>query len=998
MTKSPIKDLSQFQIRNPLPVHFEQIQDLCKRVYPFTKPWSLAQLESHRSYFPDGQLIVVDKSTKKVVGIAFSLIINWNDYSPQDNWQDFTAGGFFHNHDPQNGKTLYGAEIMVDPEYRGRGIGKLLYAGRELIVEKYNLQRIRAGARLRGYSKYHEKMNPQQYVAQVVLKKIYDPTLSFQLNKGFKVIDAAPNYLFNDPESLGFAAVIEWLNPKTNAEADYDKQNEAIKVFLDNEKYVSQHLHRDLRRLVRKTTTLLGQIILETEGEEFYKKVESYRSQLKATRMKSESTTLKINSLLKRIERENKKDQLKLAHAFALQLEMVNLSEAAYRTWRQKHKATPPSSKHKLNLTYVLTAHPTEARSRTTINVLGTLLNMLIDGAYDNFVFNEIGMKTKLRILWSNSLSKKKSPTVVDEAEYIFSIIFNPEIFDFIISEKPTYDLKLRTWVGGDKDGHPGVNKDVMKECLEGSRNHIIDIIDRKLDTILVDITLLGLSENYHSSLLLLKKDLRKISKISTGDGTKIKTWFKKFSALIKKTNKFIQHHEQILNVQRIFELFPALVLPIELREDASLIADAISDMNSPIRNMLTELNKISGAMNITHYARGLVISHCEETQDVETAQKLILQICSTRILPIIPLFESKEALVNSSTIIKKWLNSAQNKETVLRLWNNKFEVMLGYSDSSKQIGPLSSRLMINKTMYSVEKTLHTHGITPIFFHGSGGSVARGGGSIQEQISWWSQSAIENPKVTIQGEMIHRQFTSKEILNSQCIHMSNEALKRRFSRVKTPKSPELSLFAQHVESEYTRLVKNGSLLDSLLSGTPYQYLDALKIGSRPSKRKKDQTFSLESLRAIPWVLCWTQARILLPTWWGVGSSWKKLSSKEKEALKKLFQKNPFFSSYVKTIGFTLAKVDMDIWKLYLNDDKIHMKIMNEYKLSVNFIMDVSQKTNLISHKPWLEESIRLRSPHINILNLLQIQAMKNSDEALLKETIVGIASGMLTTG
>ena len=143
------KENSKYFLTHPLPKHFRQIQDLCKKVYPFAKPWSIEQLESHRSYFPDGQLIVIEEESGKIVGLAFSLIIDWNDYSPQDNWQDFTTGGFFHNHNPKKGKTLYGAEVMVDPEYRGRGIGKLLYRGRQQIVEKYQLKRIRAGARLR---------------------------------------------------------------------------------------------------------------------------------------------------------------------------------------------------------------------------------------------------------------------------------------------------------------------------------------------------------------------------------------------------------------------------------------------------------------------------------------------------------------------------------------------------------------------------------------------------------------------------------------------------------------------------------------------------------------------------------------------------------------------------------------------------------------------------------------------------------------------------------
>ncbi|MCB0356923.1 MAG: phosphoenolpyruvate carboxylase, partial [Bdellovibrionales bacterium] len=178
------------------------------------------------------------------------------------------------------------------------------------------------------------------------------------------------------------------------------------------------------------------------------------------------------------------------------------------------------------------------------------------------------------------------------------------------------------------------------------------------------------------------------------------------------------------------------------------------------------------------------------------------------------------------------------------------------------------------------------------------------------------------------------------------------------------------------------------------------YLDVLKIGSRPSKRPSDE-ISLDSLRAIPWVLCWTQTRVLLPTWWGVGSAWEKLDSEVKEKLKILYLEDAFFSSFIKALSYTLEKVDLDIWDLYLENNgqkKLSEIFRAEHKMTLNFINELNQGKPLLWYRPWLEESIRLRSPHIHILNLIQMIAMKKSDEVLLRETIVGIASGMLTTG
>lgn len=119
----------------------------------------------------------------------------------------------FTNHDPVNGRTLYGAEVMVLPNRRRLGIGKALYAARRALVEQLGLLRIRAGARLRGYYRYADRMSAGEYAAAVVRSEVDDPTLTFQLKQGFTVLAVISGYLRHDPESLGWAAIIEWLNP-----------------------------------------------------------------------------------------------------------------------------------------------------------------------------------------------------------------------------------------------------------------------------------------------------------------------------------------------------------------------------------------------------------------------------------------------------------------------------------------------------------------------------------------------------------------------------------------------------------------------------------------------------------------------------------------------------------------------------------------------------------------------------------------------------------------
>lgn len=203
------------------PEHFAGIQELCLRVYPDSPPWTEDLLASHQAVFPEGQLVAIETSSGRVVGTAASLIIKWDDYDITGSWREFTDAGRFTNHDPEHGRTLYGAEVMVDPTLQRGGIGTKLYAARRELVESLGLLRIRAGARLRGYGAYAEDMTAEQYVIKVIAGELTGPTLGFQLRHGFEVIAVVPGYLRHDPESLGYAAVIEWLNAKVARPEDY---------------------------------------------------------------------------------------------------------------------------------------------------------------------------------------------------------------------------------------------------------------------------------------------------------------------------------------------------------------------------------------------------------------------------------------------------------------------------------------------------------------------------------------------------------------------------------------------------------------------------------------------------------------------------------------------------------------------------------------------------------------------------------------------------------
>ncbi|MBC7370500.1 MAG: phosphoenolpyruvate carboxylase, partial [Bdellovibrionaceae bacterium] len=402
---------------------------------------------------------------------------------------------------------------------------------------------------------------------------------------------------------------------------------------------------------------------------------------------------------------------------------------------------------------------------------------------------------------------------------------------------------------------------------------------------------------------------------------------------------------------------------------------------------------------------REFIISMAESIDHIRAAARLVRQNFGKICLPIVPLFEQARAQDMGVEIVGQMLADPQLKSALKKYWNNSLEIMLGYSDSSKESGVLPSRMKVAETMYALDKFCKSRLVTPVFFQGSGGSVDRGGGSIEEQTSWWSAGALKNYKVTIQGEMVERSLANPEITWGQLAKITEHAGQwRKAERRRLPKSGAVDNFAGRVAKHYQEQVKSESFLTTVQKATPYSFLNLIKIGSRPSKRSK--TVSVAGLRAIPWILCWTQTRILFPVWWGVGSAWQESTASERIALKRAYKNHPVFRTYVKALGFTLVKVELAIWKLYLDQSSLSaeekqnswQEFSDEYQRTLKCARAIVGSKDLIGWRPWLAESIQLRSPMIHPLNLLQILAMKNQDVHLLRVTVAGISSGMMTTG
>ncbi len=200
---------SRLLVRRLRPDDFDRLVELQHKCFPGIETWNRKQIESQIEHFPEGQIgIELDGD---LVASSSSLIVDFGDYDDWQSWQEIADRGYIRNHDP-DGDTLYGIEIMVDPELRGYRLSRRLYGARKELARELNLRRIIIGGRIPGYGAHAEEMSAREYVEQVLEKRLYDPVLTAQLSNGFVLQGLIPDYLPSDAESRGYATYLEWRN------------------------------------------------------------------------------------------------------------------------------------------------------------------------------------------------------------------------------------------------------------------------------------------------------------------------------------------------------------------------------------------------------------------------------------------------------------------------------------------------------------------------------------------------------------------------------------------------------------------------------------------------------------------------------------------------------------------------------------------------------------------------------------------------------------------
>lgn len=421
---------------------------------------------------------------------------------------------------------------------------------------------------------------------------------------------------------------------------------------------------------------------------------------------------------------------------------------------------------------------------------------------------------------------------------------------------------------------------------------------------------------------------------------------------------------------------------------------------------------------------RQTIISHATSLSDMLELAILLKEVglvdTERARVQIVPLFETIEDLDHSEETMRKYLSLSLAKKWIDSR-NNYQEIMLGYSDSNKDGGYLSSCWTLYKAQQQLTAIGDEFGVKVTFFHGRGGTVGRGGGPTYEAITSQPLKSIKDRiRLTEQGEVIGNKYGNKDAAYYNLEMLVSAAINRMITQKKsdtnTPNRYE-AIMDQVVDRSYDiyrdLVFGNEHFYDYFFESSPIKAISSFNIGSRPAARKT--ITEIGGLRAIPWVFSWSQSRVMFPGWYGVGSSFKEFINKNPEniaILRDMYQNWPFFQSLLSNVDMVLSKSNMNIAFEYakLCEDEqvkaIYEIILNEWQVTKNVILAIEGHDELLAGNPYLKASLDYRMPYFNILNYIQLELIKrqrrgelsSDQERLIHITINGIATGLRNSG
>ena len=629
------------------------------------------------------------------------------------------------------------------------------------------------------------------------------------------------------------------------------------------------------------------------------------------------------------------------------------------------------------------------------------------------------------------------------------------------------------SWIGSDRDGNPNVTAKVSRQVARNFSDHVIAALEDATRTVGKNLTMDSEATPASEELRLLWGRQKEMSERLTQNADQLSTKEPHRAVMLVMADRLhytiardtdLMYHScedflaDLKIVQRSLaasdprsaygplqdliwqaETFGFHMVEMEFRQHSVVHSRALEDIREhglhgergPLQPMTQEVLDTFRALGAIQKRNGMkaagryIISFTKSAQNVRDVYELNrLAFSNPKDVPaidVIPLFEQLEDLQNSVNVLDEIIKIPE-MQARLKATGGKMEVMLGYSDSSKDAGPTTSIFALHETEGKIVEWAERNNIDLTLFHGRGGAVGRGGGPANRAVLAQPKGSVNcRFKLTEQGEVIFARYGNPTLAVRHIESVAAATLLQS-----APSIEKLNTEMTEKYADMTQQLNDASherFLDLLGTPdfapwfsivTPLTEVGLLPIGSRPAKRGLGAK-SLDDLRTIPWVFAWAQARINLAAWYGLGTACEQFG--DLDTLRQAYREWPLFSTFIDNIEMSIAKTDERIAKMYLAlDDRedLNEKVLGEMELTRKWVLRIVGDEWPLEHRHVLGQAIRIRSPYVDALSLTQVLALKSLRRRVDKEelsqsqqagfiylilcTVSGVAAGLQNTG
>jgi phosphoenolpyruvate carboxylase len=595
--------------------------------------------------------------------------------------------------------------------------------------------------------------------------------------------------------------------------------------------------------------------------------------------------------------------------------------------------------------------------------------------------------------------------------------------------------LRFGSWIGGDRDGNPAVTADVTRQTMDIQSEHALlaleAVANRVGRSLTVDVETTPPSDEVtrrvgrqsrepHREFLL--DVARRIRATRQGEQDSYSSVSDLLDDLYTLRGSLTRAGATRLadgELQHLIwqaQTFGFHFAELEIRQHSDVHRKALADHGEGCEVLETmrtiaSLQRRFGPDACSRY----IVSFTRGAGDIAAVYELARRAAPQKppVLDVIPLFETLDDLARATSVLDAML---ELKPVRNRIADNggRIEVMLGYSDSAKEAGPLSATLALHRAQAALTRWAKQHRLDLTLFHGRGGALGRGGGPANRAVRAQAPGSVNGHfKVTEQGEVIFARYGNRAIAKRHLEQVTSAVLEASVPR-HANSDPALAfealvgLIDEPAHLAYRRLVEADGFEEWFLRVSPIEELGRLRIASRPQRRAAGNR--LEDLRAIPWVFAWSQMRLNLPGWYGVGSG---LAAAHVRDLRRAYADWPLFNVMLDNAEMSLAKTDRRIAQRYLalgDRPDLAAMVLEEYDRTMDQVLAVTGHRRLLEDRRVLSWAIELRNPYVDALSHLQLRALramrdrdtKRADriraERVFQLTVNGVAAGLQNTG